>query len=336
MQVNNITLYSNTTFNANINKRRLVNNAYMCSATSGLATQIGAFAADNKDLLLASSGLFMLSYLFMVTKHLFVEKPLELASEIEFKKAQTLEEAENFAKENFKIKKFQVDDLEIANWINEGLSVLSNKFKGKVYMPSKIVYGDINKKNTSAYYRAIDDCLKIGKVSDVAQEVELAMLVKAISETGLEEIPLGNGHEQFLEDMNNYKKLTKFEKCQLAMTLVKILEVLSKYKDNPDLADISDLSKGISFLGPVYCGRFGILFHEMGHVFDKKSRNDWGIKQPPIFNRYRKKMILPKYAASNFTEFVAEIFAGVVSGEKFPDIMMQLFSKVCNIKLPNN
>lgn len=62
-------------------------------------------------------------------------KPVKLAPQIEYKEAQTLDEAKKFAKKNFKIKRFVVDDLSVANLINEALTNISNKFKGDVYMP---------------------------------------------------------------------------------------------------------------------------------------------------------------------------------------------------------
>ena len=46
--------------------------------------------------------------------------------------AQTMEEAVEFAKKHFGIKTFDFgDDLEFANWVNEGLVNINNRFKGK-------------------------------------------------------------------------------------------------------------------------------------------------------------------------------------------------------------
>lgn len=60
----------------------------------------------------------------------------QLAEHIEFKEAATMEEAIKFAKEHLGIKKFDVgNDLEIANWVNNGLTRISNKYKGKAPIP---------------------------------------------------------------------------------------------------------------------------------------------------------------------------------------------------------
>ena len=59
-------------------------------------------------------------------------KPANFAEHIDFKPAQTMEEAVEFAKKNFGVKTFDFgDDLEFANWVNEGLVNINNRFKGK-------------------------------------------------------------------------------------------------------------------------------------------------------------------------------------------------------------
>ena len=70
----------------------------------------------------------------------FHKKPLgNFAEHIDFKQAMTMDEAITFAKNNFGIKEFSFDnDLEFANWVNEGLTNVNNKLKGKARMPKKI------------------------------------------------------------------------------------------------------------------------------------------------------------------------------------------------------
>ena len=59
-------------------------------------------------------------------------KPANFAEHIDFKPAQTMEEAVEFARKNFGVKIFDFgDDLEFANWVNEGLVNINNRFKGK-------------------------------------------------------------------------------------------------------------------------------------------------------------------------------------------------------------
>lgn len=68
----------------------------------------------------------------------------KLAESIEFKPAQTIEEAIAFGKKHLGIKSysgFEQGDLEVINWLNEGFVNCSNRMKGKLRMPKNIVYG---------------------------------------------------------------------------------------------------------------------------------------------------------------------------------------------------
>lgn len=67
----------------------------------------------------------------------------KLAPNIEFKQAQTLEEAFEFGKQTLGIKQysgFEAKDLEVVNWINEGFVNTSNALKGEIRMPKEVVY----------------------------------------------------------------------------------------------------------------------------------------------------------------------------------------------------
>ena|GEM_PF-6990553 len=83
-----------------------------------------------------------------------------------FKAAKTIEEAELFAKNEFNVEKFKVDDLEVANWINEGLFNVKKYSKGKSVMPKEIYYVDKvlsdagDRTGAASYYKGI---LKISK-----------------------------------------------------------------------------------------------------------------------------------------------------------------------------
>ncbi len=65
-------------------------------------------------------------------------KPANFAEHIDFKPAQTMEDAINYAKKNFGVEKFDFgEDIEMANWVNEGLTNINNRFKGKANMPKE-------------------------------------------------------------------------------------------------------------------------------------------------------------------------------------------------------
>jgi hypothetical protein len=74
-----------------------------------------------------------------------VSEAKQLAESINFKPAETLEEAIKFGKENLGIRSyngFEEKDIHVINWINEALVNTSNKMKGKLRMPKDIVYTD--------------------------------------------------------------------------------------------------------------------------------------------------------------------------------------------------
>ena len=67
----------------------------------------------------------------------------QLAEHIDFKEAKTVEEAIEFGKKHLGIKKykgFEEKDLNVINWINEGLVNTSNKMKGKLNTTREVHY----------------------------------------------------------------------------------------------------------------------------------------------------------------------------------------------------
>lgn len=90
------------------------------------------------------------------------QEATKLAKHIKFKPAQTVEGAAQFAKTHFGIKTYSVDNLEIANWVNKGMSKVVNKTKGKAVLPDNVFYKAIEN-NTSAIMYVKDKDLIINK-----------------------------------------------------------------------------------------------------------------------------------------------------------------------------
>ena len=65
----------------------------------------------------------------------------QLAEHIEFKKAANIQEAKQFAAEKLGVT-LNLEDLEVANYVNEGLVRVSNKLKGKSSMPKVVDLAD--------------------------------------------------------------------------------------------------------------------------------------------------------------------------------------------------
>ena len=64
----------------------------------------------------------------------------QLAEHLELKECKTINEAEQFAKDNFGIKIDTGGNLELANFINNRLVVYNNKMKGAVVIPKKVKF----------------------------------------------------------------------------------------------------------------------------------------------------------------------------------------------------
>lgn len=100
-------------------------------------------------LAVTAAGLIIRGRLKAVTK---------LAEHIDFTPAKTMEEAKEFAKQHLKINKFDTaNDLDMANWVNEGLVNINNKYKGKAHMPKEVrpvpeEYKDVYKKTIASMY----------------------------------------------------------------------------------------------------------------------------------------------------------------------------------------
>lgn len=89
---------------------------------------------------------------FYIAKGKFTEAK-KLVENIDFKPAQTIEEAIEFGKKHLGIRSyngFEAKDIQVINWVNEGLVNTSNKMKGRLRMPKDIVYTDQLDKNTLA------------------------------------------------------------------------------------------------------------------------------------------------------------------------------------------
>lgn len=96
-----------------------------------------SFSSKHKTAIMAGATLAgVATVAVLIAKGRFSEAK-KLADEIKFQKANTMEEAIAFAKEHLGIKSFDVGgDLEVANYVNEGLVRISNKFKGKADLPT--------------------------------------------------------------------------------------------------------------------------------------------------------------------------------------------------------
>jgi Zn-dependent oligopeptidase len=85
--------------------------------------------------------------------------------------------------------------------------------------------------------------------------------------------------------------------------------------------------------------RFGILYHEFGHMLHDKSVPEGRLdsfyedfKSSPEKQKIAKK--ISSYAATNMHEFIAETYQELVSGKKLPQDVMDLYRQYNGPALP--
>lgn len=329
-----------------------------------MVSSVGAVCAGLTDPLLNTINLALTTIgtsAYALKLFLPEAEKLTLKAKTEFTKAKTLEQAQNFAKENFKIKEFYVDDLYAANWVNKGLTELSNFFKGKTFMPEKIVYedfgGDTLNHFCGAKYKKLGSTIYINKFPfENADRIVQNMLKDYSSDIASIHFGSQANVQRHLQRLNRYKEapntMTKASKLALASEANNIKSIfcapIEKVKSYTELLIRShnqlDIHEQLSQadanpFGHVYYGLFDNLFHEAGHMFDFQSSTALSHRQaerkmPQIMQKAREEMVMPPYALSNFREYRAEIFAGTVNGDVYPKPIMNIFHKHNLIELP--
>ena len=272
----------------------------------------------------------------MASAFCITEKPSNLEKNIEFKKAETLEEAQIFAKEKLGIKKFKINDLEYANWINEGLTNVSNRFKGNVYFPRKIAYYPFKQIPGLACYWPMIDSILINKNRIEERVSRLEDLLEENSYEDLTKYNLGKGQDDFCKKLTKAytepESLSLFEKYSLVGSIYHVKERI-KQLDNKNPNEIK--TNGINSYGNVYEDEFETIYHEVGHCFDFKSKTLIDICIDRIKSQKDlKHLVLPRYAKKNTFEFVACTFAGIMQGEKYQDDVMNLYKKLIKFNMP--
>lgn len=212
---------------------------------------------SNKNLLLgigaglmAAGSIGTVIYLIMHGK---VGKATQLAEQIDFKPAQTIEEAIQFGKDNLKIKKykgFTENDLEVLNFINEGLTNVSNKLKGTIRLPKTIKYKDI-KDSTLAQVGPFSKSFELNKNIFGNMDKTIKDILKPIEESGLIKVSITENNKMkysFLKafDENSIKPLirqianykcgnckTLKEKVDLYNSLGVLLDTFNAAKKSP-------------------------------------------------------------------------------------------------------
>lgn len=163
----------------------------------------------------------------------------QLPEHINFQKAEKLKEAEEFAKDVLHIENFDVNNLEIANWLNEGLTNISNKFKGQTYMPKNLLFDNVTyKKNAIAAYNPFNDRILLNKshFENIDRNLETSFKV-TMPYINMNFFSTEASHSRLLKSIQDYiynpEKLSIIDKSNLNSSLQTHLYLVNEMYKNP-------------------------------------------------------------------------------------------------------
>lgn len=229
----------------------------------------------------------------------------QLTEHIDFQKANTIEEAKAFAKNNLGVK-LKFEDVEMANYVNEALVTINNRTKGRSIMPNS-VFVDKAGINGNAFFawrrysnKASDLILspKAYKLGSIAREKNMTvkdLYTNALwkdnrfKEKGLspfKELFHELGHGNHEATCNDYRKMAKLKELTLRgiNDTHYTEEFIEETKNNNVVKD---------------------FFKNVGYM-----RNDGSI-----------------YALESPAEYVADVFSLKVQGKSIPEEVQKIYTK---------
>ena len=260
-----------------------------------------------------------------------LQKPAtkQIYKEIVFKPAKTMDEAKNFAYINFGIEEFYFeDDLEMANYVNEGLANIKNKFHGKVFMPKRVGFGELdNLDDEHAFcdikgegFYIIKEAYDEEKIMEELEEVTKRAL-KNLDKINIAKFArFKDKYDTMLQNPNSYSKIEWQSLLQMFDDVISDLVISEKYYDE---------------LPYRYISIFDTIYHEMGHIQQIKNSSKFSRtlgKLSPLNLNFQQNRNTQKiaqkvswYAQSSPQEFVAEVFVLLCNGRKIDDDVLNLY-----------
>ena len=269
---------------------------------------------------------------------------------------------------------FGAKDLDVLNWFNEGLTNVSNAMKGKnVRVPKNVVYSTELGKETIA--AVIPDGIFAGRfeinknlfrnidnyVEDCIKDVDF--LKKPAKNDFIAKLKLIGCHQNIsselrrrvyypetvlLEILNNPELMEKAKKVGINIDVKafnKLPDEKAKYNFVSKLKDKLGYNPQVD-LNP---NPYRNIYHEMGHLQDivprcpttvdfnfKSSEYPKALKEW-VNNKINQRIAInvSDYSTCGPGEFIAETFAGLVSGKKYPQEVLDLYKKLQGPMLPS-
>lgn len=299
---------------------------------------------------LALAGVATLAYVLSKGK-VGAKQTQQIVEQVEFKPAKTIEEAKKFAKDKFDVTYNKIEDLEAVNFFNEWLAGVHNKCSiiDKSSYPKFI--SNTNTLEDNALFCLCDDTLKYGNKEGYVMGVNMSIIKnfdksmdKWICDSG---VITKNKEGKFVIISDAYN--TEFVRG-LTKRMNEYNSNTTTFKEkNRIILDIMGIQDGKIINGKiqqVHYNDFHCLNHELGHLRHQECANNY--KQMKKIEEFQKQgeqisditkefvtnaqiqetaRKVSDYAPESPLEFVAEVFAQLMEGKKFPDDVMALYKK---------
>lgn len=268
----------------------------------------------------------------------------QLAEHIEFKEAKNIEEAKMFAQEKLGLHlDDKLNDVELINFINECVTNFHKKTNFKYKNLGFVDYNRTLHDNNLDIARGLLEGNKIGFNINPKYIENIENRITNIIDDFINEGSLLNKNGKFefiapVRKVNFSKDLEDF---------------ITRYKSNPKALSIKekinfdiltgDLVEALKSKNPNYrkSSPFHVIYHEIGHCLHYLEGAKWvevnitGIlssEKQALFNEFKNKYThiakqVSDYACTSPSEFVAEVFAKSLDGQKFSGDVMTLYKK---------
>jgi len=286
-----------------------------------------------------------------------VSKVVKIPEWVDFQRAKTLKEAIKYGRETFGIKNyigFEEKDLDVVNWINEGIANIANAYKGQEFrVPKGIAYQELDKKSTLAgivideeseffEYCAFNKAIFGDIDNKLKEKIQKAIDDKLlISDSGLQ-LNILKPNDRFKQLLKMYfdSKLTSFnDKVELYRYIMEAYDVANDIVSNQHnlLANIN-----VGKTSP-----FKTIFHEFGHLQDM-------VQRPMAKGNYKDTKKYPKelkqwledkkkiriaqsvssYATEGPGEFIAEVYSKLLCGAEIKKEALELYKEMNGPSIP--
>ena len=227
-----------------------------------------------------------------------------LPEHIEFRPAKTIKEARKFARKQLGIKKFKVNDLEIANYVNEGLTNASNISKGKIVLPRAVEVRPVTNGIMAVNGKARNATLIINP------ELDCDVLKNTIV------------------NIAEYKKLSFLDKLNALVEIRSIAKNGTLMDDKfhclyHELGHLNHKSQSPQAYKSLDIPYIKSKADIVGKVENVTQQHVSSLLQKDILGYAKEK--IGAYGCTYPNEFVAEVYGLMMSGKKLPKEVMDLY-----------